>query len=58
MKKISGCELCKFYEYIEEDTMDGFSGCNSGYSCEKRETYHFKTFPCKRKLKCWEEIDK
>lgn len=53
MKKKNGCWLCKhleYYEgYFEEANTDGFC-------CEKREDVeNFLTFPCNRKLKCFEE---
>ena len=49
-----GCWLCKKLDYIEEDSLSGMPGPNSGWACEKREVEYFKTFPCNRKLKCFE----
>jgi len=52
-KKKNGCWLCKhldYYEsYFEESNGDGFC-------CEKRDdTDEFLTFPCNRRLKCFED---
>ena len=52
MKQKKGCWLCKHLEYyqayFEEASTDGFY-------CEQREDVEtFLTFPCNRKLKCFE----
>jgi hypothetical protein len=51
-----GCKACAYYEYIEEDSSSEFPGSNSGETCTWRKVEHFKTFPCRRKLKCFEPI--
>ena len=41
------CEHLGFYDaYYEESS-------SSGYTCEYREVDNFKTFPCNRRLKCF-----
>lgn len=52
IEPMTGCYKCEELEWIGDDSSDGFSG-NSGYNCKKRDTDHFKVFPCKRMLKCF-----
>ncbi len=47
-----GCWQCKHLEYIEDTSCEMLDG---GWCCNMNENYeNFKTFPCKRKLKCFE----
>lgn len=56
MGKETGCYLCKWLEWYEAD-YEEIGG--SGYYCDKRDDAEdFKTFPCIRKLKCFESEDK
>lgn len=49
--KKTGCWGCKhlefFTSYFEENS-------GSGWGCDFRDVEHFKTFPCVRKLGCFE----
>ncbi len=50
--KTTGCWNCKYLDYFEAYYE---SGDSSGWCCKKREDVeYFRTFPCNRKLKCFE----
>ncbi|HRZ18750.1 MAG TPA: hypothetical protein P5136_01720 [Methanofastidiosum sp.] len=50
-----GCWKCKNLEWCEDDTSDGHPGPNTGWGCSSRDDIEtFKTFPCNRKLWCFE----
>ena len=53
----TGCWICKQLDWIDEDSLSGYPGPNSGFTCNKRDCVEdFKTFPCVRKLSCQESI--
>ena len=52
MKNITGCYKCIHLSYYEKDGYEDSS--EERYFCNKRETEHFKKFPCERILKCFE----
>jgi len=58
----TGCWKCKHLDFIADirnvkkdiyEILDGVWVCNNNENFE-----NFKVFPCKRKLKCFEEIKK
>ena len=51
--KPTGCWLCKHLEYAEKDSYESCS--NEGWYCNEEKADDFITFPCKRKLKCFED---
>ena len=54
VKKPTGCWLCKHLEYYEKYNYE--SQGYDGWICViNTEVENFKTFPCKRKLKCFVE---
>ncbi len=51
MKERTECWNCKYLEYYEKECYEDSSP--EGYYCDYRDTEHFKTFPCNRRLKCF-----
>ncbi len=45
------CRTCVFCVWVEEEAEDGG---NSGWGCEKRDVEHFKRFPSRKRLSCFE----
>lgn len=58
-EKKKGCETCVNFQYDSYDNYSGEGISDGWYSfCDKRDDSPeeiFKTWPCRRKLKCHEE---
>jgi len=50
--KPTGCWNCEYLDYFEKDSYESYG--SEGWMCDWNENAeNFKTFPCKRKLKCF-----
>ena len=46
------CRTCKYLTWVEDDSE---ASPNSGWTCDKREVEHFKRFPSRKRLSCYEK---